>query len=107
MLILINLKTLIKEDRNNKDSIKDFKKDYPDEIEKLEEASLKNRGENDVKILKTELPDQNWKNSTKKLANPYEYSNSIVDYQKPFNNLQNENFLSKLKNKYPSDEEIK
>ena len=43
---------------------------------------------------------------TKKLAYPYEYFNSIEDYQKPVNNLKKEDFFSKLKNKYPDDEEI-
>ena len=42
----------------------------------------------------------------KKLAYPYEYSNSIDDYQKPVNNLTKENFFSKLKNKCPDAEEI-
>ena len=39
-------------------------------------------GENDLKILKTEYPDK-WKYLTKNLAYPYEYFNSIDDYQKP------------------------
>ena len=43
---------------------------------------------------------------TKKLAYPYEYFNSIDDYQKPVNNLKKEHFFSKLKNKCPDDEEI-
>ena len=63
-------------------------------------------GENDLKILKTGFPDK-WKNLTKKLAYPYEFFNSIEDYQKPVNNLKKDDFFSKLKNGYPDDEEIK
>ena len=62
-------------------------------------------GENDLKILKTGFPDM-WKYLTKKLAYPYEYFNSIDDYQKPVDNLKKEDFFSKLKNKCPDDEEI-
>ena len=62
-------------------------------------------GGNDLKILKTGFPDK-WKSLTKKLAYPYEYFNSIDDYQKPVDNLKKEDFFSKLKNKYPDDEEI-
>ena len=57
-------------------------------------------GENDLKILKTEFPDK-WKFSTKKIAYPGEYFNSIGDYQKPVNTLKKEDFFSKLKNKCP------
>ena len=59
-------------------------------------------GENDLKILKTEFPDK-WKYLIKNLAYPYEYVNSIDDYQKPVNSLKKEDFFSKLKNDYPSD----
>ena len=38
---------------------------------------------------------------------PYEYLNSFDDYQKLFENVKKHDFLSKLKNKYPSDENIK
>ena len=61
--------------------------------------------ENDLKILKTGFPDK-WKYLTKKLAYPYEYFNSIEDYQKPVNNLKKEHFFSKLRNKCPDNEEI-
>ena len=54
----------------------------------------------------TEFPDSKWKNLTEKLANPYEYFNSLDDYQKPVDNLKNEDFFSKLKNKCPDNEEI-
>ena len=86
-------------------TIKNLKKYYPEEIEILEEALLNYSGENDLKILKTGFPDK-WKYLTKKLAYPYEYFNSIDDYQKPVNNLKKEHFFSKLKNKCPDDEEI-
>ena len=86
-------------------TIKDLKKDYPDKINELEEALLNYIGENDLKILKTGFPDK-WKYLTKKLAYPYEYFNSIDDYQKPVDNLERKDFFSKLKNKCPDDEEI-
>ena len=86
-------------------TIKNLKKYYPEEIENLEEALLKYIGENDLKKLKAGLPDK-WKYLTKKLAYPYEYFNSIDDYQKPVNNFKKEHFFSKLKNKCPDDEEI-
>ena len=53
--LLINVgetKTLIKEDKYKKDSIKDLKKDYPVIIE----ASINYLSEND-----TEFPDNKWK----------------------------------------------
>ena len=62
-------------------------------------------GENDLKILKTGFLDK-WKFLTQKLAYPFEYFNSIVDYQKPVDNFKKEDFFSKLKNKCPDDEEI-
>ena len=55
--------------------------------------------------MKTGFPDK-WKYLTKKLAYPYEYSNSIDDYQKPVDDSKKEDFFSKLKNKCPDDEEI-
>ena len=42
----------------------------------------------------------------KKIADPYEYFNSIDDYKKPVYNSKEEDFFSKLKNKCPDDEEI-
>ena len=83
----------------------DLKKDYPNEMEKLEGVLLNYIGESDLKLLKTEFPDK-WKYLTKKLAYPYEYFNSIDDYQKPVDNLKKQDFFSKFKNGYPSDEEI-
>ena len=72
-------------------TIKDLKKDYPNEIKNLEEALLDYMGENDLKILKTGFPDK-WKYLTKKLAYPYEFFNCIEDYQKPVDNLKKEDF---------------
>ena len=86
-------------------TINDLKNDYPDKIKKLEEALLDYMGENGLKILKTGFPDK-WKYLTKKLAYPYEFFNSIDDYQKPVDNLKTEDFFSKLKYKCPDDEEI-
>ena len=86
-------------------TIEDLKKDYPEKIENLEEALVDYMGENDLKILKTGFSNK-WKSLTKKLAYPYEYFNSIDDYQKPVNNLEKKDFFSKLKNKCPDDEEI-
>ena len=103
--ILSEIKVLITEDKFKNDSIKDLKKDYSNEIKNLEEALLNYIGENDLKLLKARFPDE-WKDLTKKLACPYEYFNSIEDYQKPVNNLKKEDFFSKLKNKNPDDEEI-
>ena len=94
-------KNLEEEDR----TIEDLKKDYPDEIKNLEESLLDYIGENDLKILKIEFPDK-WKYLTRKLAYPYEYFNSIDDYQNPVDILEKKDFFSKLKNKCPDDEEI-
>ena len=99
--ILNIVNEILEEDK----TIKDLKKDYPDKIKKLEEALLDYMGENDLKKLKTEFPDK-WKYLTKKLAYPYDYFNSIDDYQKPVDNLKKEDFFSKLKNGYPDAEEI-
>ena len=96
---------IINEIIENDKTIKDLKKDYPEEFENLEEALLDYMGENDLKILKTGFPDK-WKFLTKKLAYPYEYFNSIDDYQKPVDNLVKKDFFSKLKNKCPENEEI-
>ena len=61
--------------------------------------------ENDLKILKTEIPDK-WKFLPIKLDYPYEYFNSIDDFQKLVNKLKKGDFFSKLKKDYPSEEEI-
>ena len=99
--ILDIVNKIVEDDR----TIEDLKQDYPDEIKNLEEALLDYIGENDLKILKTGFPDK-WKYLTKKLAYPYEYFNSIDDYQKPVDKLEKKDFFSKLKNKCPDDEEI-
>ena len=102
--IINELENMIDKDKRNK-SISDLKKKYPDKINELEEAFLDYIGENDLKRLKTEFPDK-WRYLTKKLAYPYEYFNSIEDYNKPVNNLENKDFISKLKNKYSDENEI-
>ena len=66
---------------------------------------VKNLDEDDFKILKKEFPDK-WQYLNKKLAYPYEYFNSIEDYQKPVDNLMKEDFFSKLKNECPEDDKI-
>ena len=86
-------------------TIEDLKKDYPCEIKTLEEVLLDYMGENDLKYIKTGFPDK-WKYLTKNLAHPYELFNSIEDCQKSFNDSKKEDFFSKMKNKYPDDEEI-
>ena len=65
---------------------------------------VKNLDEDDFKILKKEFPDK-WQYLNKKLAYPYEYFNSIDDYKKPVDKLEKEDFFSKLKNEYPSEDE--
>ena len=99
--ILNIINEIIEDDK----TIKDLKKDYPEEIANLEEALLDYIGENDLKILKPGFTYK-WKYLTKKLAYPYEYFNSIDDYHKPVDNLKKKDFFSKLKNKCPDDEEI-
>ena len=61
-------------------------------------------GENDLEKLKTEFHDK-WEYLTKGIAYLYEHFNSIGDYQKLVNNSKEEDFFSKLKNRYPSDNE--
>ena len=86
ILNTVNAQNIIfKEDKYKKDSIKDLKKDYPDEIKNLEETLLIYIGENNLKLLKAEIPD-NWKYLCRKLAYLYEFFNCITDYQKPVDN---------------------
>ena len=98
---LDNVNKIVEDDR----TIEGLKKDYPNEIKILEEALLNYIGGKDLKVLKTELPDK-WKFLTKKLAYPYENFVSIDDYQKPVDNLEKEDFFSKLKKRCPDDEEM-
>ena len=86
-------------------TLEDLKKDYPIKTKKLEEALVDIMGENDLKILKDEIDDK-WKFLTRKSAYPYEFFNSINDYQKSVTDLKKEDFFSKLKNKCPKDGEI-
>ena len=69
------------------------------------DSSVKNLDNDDFINLKREFPDK-WQYLNKKLAYPYEYFNSIDDYLKPVTDLKKEDFVSKLKNKCPDDEEI-
>ena len=102
--IISELENMIDKTKRNQ-SINTLKKKYPDKINELEETFLDYIGENDLKILKTEFPDK-WRYLSKKLAYLYEYFNSIEDYNKPVDNLENKDFFSKLKNKCPDDNEI-
>ena len=61
--------------------------------------------EDDFKILKKEFLDK-WQYLNKKIAYPHEFFNSIDDYKKPVDNLNKEDFFSKLKNECPDDEKI-
>ena len=61
-------------------------RDFPDEIDKLEEASNNYISENDPKIFKIEFRDK-WKYISWKLAHPH-YFNSLDDYQKQVNNIK-------------------
>ena len=85
--IINELENLIDKTKRNQ-STSTLKKKYLDKSNELGEALLNYMGEHDPKILKTEFPDK-WKYLFKKLANPYEYFNSIVDYKKPVDNLEN------------------
>ena len=66
---------------------------------------VKNLDEDDFKILRKEFSDK-WQYLNKKLAYPYQYFNSIDDYQKAFDKLKKEDFFGKLKNKCADDDEI-
>ena len=100
---VIEIKILIKEDRYNFNWR--LKKDYPEKIEKLEEDSFNYTGQNVLRILKTEFPDNKWKYLTKKLKHPYECFKSLHDYKKPADKLEKKDFFSNLK-KCPDDKEI-
>ena len=49
---------IVNEKEEEDSTIKDLKKDYLEEIIKLEEALLNCMGKNDLKFLKTEFPDK-------------------------------------------------
>ena len=74
--IFNEIKIGIKEDRYNNASVKDFTKDYTDEIEKIEEALLNCMSENDLTVSKTFFSDK-WKILTKNKGYPYELFNSL------------------------------
>ena len=92
--IVNETKILIIEDRYKKDSIEELQKDYPDENEKVIEVLLNYMGENDPKKLKTEFADK-WNYLGKKATSLCKHFITIDDYQKPVNNLQKGEFLSK------------
>ena len=84
------MRTLISVDRYNNDSFEVLKIAFPDEIEELEKAFNNCLSENDpkiLKILKAEIPDE-WRYFCKNLAYVFGCFNSIIDYQKPVNNLE-------------------
>ena len=54
--------------------------------------------------MKKEFTDK-WQFFKRKIAYPYQYFNSIDDYQKRVDILNKEDFFSKLKNKCPNDEQ--
>ena len=65
------------------ESIEDLKKDFLDEIEKLEEALTKYISENDLNFLKTDFPDNNQKlfnNKSKEIIGKFK----IETPQKPW-----------------------
>ena len=99
------IETLISKDRYDGDSIGNFKGAFPFEIERLEQVWKKYISGNDLSKLKTEIYDK-WKHLSKKLAYPYEYIDSLDDYQKPVNNFFKKGIFSKLKNFYPNDNGI-
>ena len=102
--IVNEIETLKSKDRKN-DSIEDLKKDLTKEIDNLEALNNFISG-NHPKILKDEFPDK-WNYMNKSSAYPYEYFNSIDDFQKPVNKFKKEDCFSKLKNDFPNDEQIK
>ena len=65
--IVKEIETLISEDR----TIEDYKRDFPDENDRLEEVLNNYISDNDLKRLKTEFPDE-WNYLNKKLAYPHE-----------------------------------
>ena len=74
---------------------------FSESLDKL----VKNLVADDFIILKKEFPDK-WQHLNKKSAYLYQYFNSIKDYQKPVDNLKNEEFFIKLKKECPDDDEI-
>ena len=66
-------------------TIKDLKKDYPEEITKLDEVLFNYMGENDPIVLKIEFSDK-WNYSTKKLAYLYEFSTVLMIIKKLLTN---------------------
>ena len=65
---------------------------------------IKNLNVVEFTFLKKEFPDK-WQNLIKKISISISIFNNIIDYQKPVNNLEKEDFFSKLKSKCPDDDE--
>ena len=108
--IVIEIRKLGKEDRYYNDSIKVLEKDYPDKNENLEETLLKYLVDIILKFWKQNfliILSRFLKYLTKKLSYPYEYFNSLDVYQKPVDNVKRQDFFTKLKIDYTSDEERK
>ena len=68
-------------------TVEKVKKDYPNKIIEIEEPLLICMSEKDLKILKTEFPDEKRKYLIEKLSSPYEKFYCIDDYQKPVDNF--------------------
>ena len=80
---------LISEERYNRynmDYNEDLGKDFPDETEKLEDASKIYISENGPKLLEKEFPDE-WRFLGKKLAYLHNCLNSVNKHPKPVNNF--------------------
>ena len=58
------LKNIVNEIEEEDRTIKDLEKNFPNKIEKLEDALINYMGENNPKLLKMEFPDK-WKYFTK------------------------------------------
>ena len=90
--IVNEVETLISEDR----TIENNKMVFRNEIGRLEGALNNYKSEKDPKFLKTEIRDKR-KYLSKKVAYPYEYFNSIDDYQKTVNNSKKRTSLLNCK----------
>ena len=101
LLIDNEINALISEDR----AFEDLKKDSPHEVGKQEEALHFHISEDDLTLLKAELLDK-WIYLSKKLSYPFDNFKSLDDYQKPIVKIEKVDFLRKIKNACPIDEEI-
>ena len=69
------------------------------------EELVKNLDNDDFNFLKKEFPDK-WQFLHKKTSYPNDYFNYLDDYKQPVDNLNKEDFFSKLKNECPDDKKI-